>query len=188
MKAMPLNLSAFAPLSHIFGTIKPLFSSVVWSCFTLVHAHRLPFCSIQPALMRLCVIGNDRHKIMTSGPFTMPVIQFDTNTSFLHSSPLSPAIMYHFPAVSRVHCQLRGLLFTLTDAELSRLVLCGKASQKRDHRTVKLWKEAWIKRTRAQCDHSMRQITETKRSPGQSSCMCAYICPFLYVSVYVGLC
>lgn len=187
MKAMPLNLSASAPLSHVFGTIKPLFSSVVWSCFMLVHSHWLPLCSIQPALISLCVIDNDRHKIMTSGPIMMPAIQFDTNTSFLYTKPLSPAIMYHFPAVSRVHCQLCGLLFTLTDAELSRLVPCCKASQKRDRRTVTLWKEAWIKRTRAQCEHSMRQITETKRSPGQSSCMCAQIGYFSHVCQLVSV-
>lgn len=186
MKAMPLHLCAFAPLSHIFGTIKPLFSSAVWSCFMLVHPHWLPFCSVQPAVMRLCVTDNERHKIMTSGPFTMPVIQFNSNTSFLHTNPLSPAIMYHFPAVSWVHCQPGGLLFTLTDAELSRLVLRCTASQKRDHRTVKLWKEARIKRTRAQCEHSMRQITETKRSSGQApACVCIFVYFFTHLSTCV---
>lgn len=175
------------PSLTYFGTIKPLFSSVVWSCFMLVLSHWLPLCSTQPALIRLCVIGNDRHEIMTSGPIRMPAIQFNTNTSLLYTKPLSPAIMYHFPAVSRVHCQLRRLLFTLTDAELSRLDPCCKASQKRDQRTVKLWKEAWIKRTRARREHSMKQITETKRSPGQSSCMCAQSCYFSYICQLVSV-
>ncbi len=63
MKAMPLNLSLPPSLSHIFGTIIPLFNWAVWSCFTPVHPHWLPFCPISPPLMRLSVISNDRQKM-----------------------------------------------------------------------------------------------------------------------------
>lgn len=64
MKVMQLSL--FLPpslsLTHIFGTIIPLFNSVVWSCFTPVQLHWLLFCPISLPLIRLCVINIDRQK------------------------------------------------------------------------------------------------------------------------------
>lgn len=85
MKAMPLTQFLPPSLPHIFGTIIPLFNSAVWSCFTPVHPHWLPFCPISPPLIRLCVISNDSQKmavhIRAPHATTMPVIQFNINTS-----------------------------------------------------------------------------------------------------------
>ncbi len=68
------NASLFLPpsLAHIFGTIIPLFNSAVWSCFTPVHPHWLPFCPISPPLIRLCVIDNDRQKMSVHIGALMP--------------------------------------------------------------------------------------------------------------------
>lgn len=151
MKAMPLTLFLPPSLPHIFGTIIPLFSSAVWSCFTPVHPHWLPFCPISPPLIRLCVISNDSQKmavhIRAPHATSMPVIQFNTNTSLLYSQPSNQAIMYCFPAVSRVQCKSGGLLFTLTGAQCFTMVPCCMYAQpaKRGITQQRLWKGAMNK-------------------------------------------
>lgn len=72
MKAMPLSLFLPPSLSLVFGTIIPLFNSAVWSCFTPVHPHWLPFCPISPPLICLCVINNDRQKMAVHIRALMP--------------------------------------------------------------------------------------------------------------------
>lgn len=73
-KAMPLTVSLCLrlSLSHSFGTIIPLFNWAVWSCFTPVHPHWLPFCPISPPLIRLSVINNDRQKMAVHSGALVP--------------------------------------------------------------------------------------------------------------------
>lgn len=121
-----LRLSLSLSLSHIFGTIIPLFNWAVWSCFTPVHPHWLPFCPISPPLIRLCVINNDRQKMAVhiGGPHATPVPVIQFNTSVLCTQPSYRTIMYCFTAVSRERCKSGGLLFTLTDAQCSTMAPC----------------------------------------------------------------
>lgn len=76
-----LSLCLRLPLSHSFGTIIPLFNWAVWSCFTPVHPHWLPFCPISPPLIRLSVINNDRQKMAVhSGALVPPRCQRCSST------------------------------------------------------------------------------------------------------------
>ena len=93
------------PSLTFFAVIIPLFNSVVWSCFTPVHPHRLPFSPISPSLICLCAIIIDRQKIKTSGPLMPPECQGSSSTPtplFLYTHTSNEAIMYYFPAVSWV--------------------------------------------------------------------------------------
>lgn len=163
MKAMPVTL--FLPpslsLAHIFGTIIPLFNRVVWSCFTPLHPHWLLFCPISPFLIRLCVINNDRQKmgVHIGAPYAtvMPVIRFNTNNLIPTNSTFQPSYHVLFPCCQHsatqerwapIHSDWRA---TLHNGPV--LHIC-RASQKRDHTTVELWKVVWIKRSRVQREHS----------------------------------
>lgn len=88
-KAMPLTVSLCLrlPLSHSFGTIIPLFNWAVWSCFTPVHPHWLPFCPISPPLIRLSVINNDRQKMAVhSGALVPPRCQRCSSTPHAYTT------------------------------------------------------------------------------------------------------
>lgn len=125
MKAMPLCHVSFClrlPLSHIFGTIIPLFSSAVWSCFTPVQPHWLPFCPIHPLwYVFVSSIMTGRKWLST----LEPSCHYDASNAVQHLTPVySNFFIYCFPAVSREQCKSGGLPFTLTDAQYCTMAPC----------------------------------------------------------------
>lgn len=131
------TLTLFLPLSHIFGMIIPLFNSAVWSRFTLVHMHQLPFCPISPPLIRLCVINNDRQKIAVhigaSRATAMP-----TPRSYMLNL-LTKLLCIVFLLSAQRHCESGGIHFDWgTILHNGPALHVCTASQKRDHTTVAL--------------------------------------------------
>lgn len=82
-----LSASISLSVSHIFGTIAAGFSSAVWSCFTPVRLHWLPFCPISP-LWHVFVssIMTGRKRPSTSGALMAARCQHCSSTP--HSSVL----------------------------------------------------------------------------------------------------